>query len=219
MFKHKRYFLISLIAFISFAVWTILVCCVDVGISGPKDTAVGFSSLNTWVHELTGVNFTLYTITDWLGLVPAAVCLVYAVLGLVQWIRRGKINRVDGDLILLGVFYILTIAAYLLFEYCVINYRPILINGRLESSYPSSTTLLVLCVMPTAMIQAGMRVRNKVFRRCIIGIFAVFCVFMVLGRVMSGVHWISDIIGGILLSTGLVILYYALILHVKRTYD
>lgn len=99
------------------------------------------------------------------------------------------------------------LAAYLIFEEVVVNYRPVLIDGKLEASYPSSTTVLTLCVMPTAMLQLSVRVRDRVVRRAALTLIALFTVFMVAGRLVSGVHWLSDIIGGILLSGGLVSLY------------
>jgi undecaprenyl-diphosphatase len=83
----------------------------------------------------------------------------------------------------------------------------VLIDGYLEASYPSSTTMLVMCVMPTAMMQLRARIKNDVFRRCVIIGIAVFIAFMVIGRLVSGVHWLSDIIGGALMSAGLVIIY------------
>ena len=153
----------------------------------------------------------LYTVTDWLGLVPVAFGFGFAALGLAQWIKRRSLRSVDRSLILLGIFYIVTLAVYLLFESYVVNYRPVLIEGFLEASYPSSTTLLVLCVMPTAMLQLRLRVQNDMLRKCITVAITAFMVFMVVGRFLSGVHWLTDIIGGILLSAGLVMIYDALI--------
>lgn len=190
-----------------FAVWTWLVCIVDVAPIGPNGSSVGFSRINSWVHSLTGVHMWLYNVTDWLGLVPVAAGFGFAVFGLVQWIRRRSILKVDLNILALGVFYILTLAAYLLFEEFPINYRPVLIMGYLEASYPSSTTLLVLCVMSTALMQLKRRIKNKTVRRIITTAIIIFMVFMVVGRLISGVHWLTDIIGSILLSIGLVILY------------
>jgi len=132
-----------------FILWTILIQTVDVHPVGVNGTAVGFASINCWFHRFTGVHMGLYTVTDWLGLVPIAVCMGFCVLGLTQWVRRRSIAKVDKDILLLGAYYILVILGYLLFEMIPINYRPILINGAVEASYPSSTTLLVLSVMPT----------------------------------------------------------------------
>ena len=185
-----------------------LVCLVDVQAVGPEGSSVGFATLNSFVHDLTGVNFSLYIITDWLGLVPFGVAFGFAILGLVQWIKRKSFFKVDRSILALGGFYIVVMSVYVLFEMVVINYRPTLIDGYLEVSYPSSTTMLVMCVMPTAMMQLRARIKNDVLRRCVMVTIAVFTAFMVIGRIVSGVHWITDIIGGAILSTGLVMLYY-----------
>ncbi len=116
----------------------------------------------------------------------------------------------DFDLLVLGGFYLVVLTCYALFEVAIVNYRPVLINGILEASYPSSTTLLVLCVMLTAIMQLRSRIKNAESRRCILLICFAFSAFMVIGRLFSGVHWLSDIIGGALLSTGLVLLYAAI---------
>ena len=192
---------------IAFAIWTILVKFIDVRAIGPRSSNVGFSKLNEFVHSLTGNNMILYTITDWLGIVPVGVALGFAIFGLVQWIKRKIFLKVDFDILALGGFYIVVMAVYILFEIVVINYRPVLINGYLEASYPSSTTMLVMCVMPSAIIQLRTRIKNKILKDAITVAILFFIAFMVIGRVISGVHWISDIIGGALVSVGLVTIY------------
>lgn len=191
----------------AFVLWTLLICFADVRPIGPGNTSVGLASINQYVHNLTGVNFALYHVTDWFGLVPIGVCMGFGILGLVQWIKRKDICKVDWSILVLGGFYIVTVSVYLLFESMVINYRPVLIDGILEASYPSSTTLLTLFVMPTAAMQLNARIQNKAFRRCVVFSAIAFTAFMVIGRILSGVHWITDIIGGALLSAGLILMY------------
>ena len=195
----------------AFALWTLAIRLIDVQAIGPQGSIVGFATLNSFVHNLTGTHMTLYVITDWLGLVPVAFGFGFAALGLAQWIKRKSMLKVDGSILVLGGFYVVTLAAYLFFESYVVNYRPVLIEGYLEASYPSSTTLLVLCVMPTAMMQLRDRIKQPMFRKCVSIVIRAFIAFMVIGRLISGVHWLTDIIGGILLSAGLVITYDSLI--------
>lgn len=194
----------------AFALWTAAVCVVDVQAIGPRGSSVGLATLNRLVHGLTGVHMGLYVITDWLSLVPVGVGLGFALLGLCQWVKRKSLAKVDASILLLGGFYLAVLAAYLLFETVVINRRPVLIDGVLEASYPSSTTMLVMCVMPTAAMQAKVRIRRASVRRSVIGAIHTYTVLMVAGRLISGVHWVTDIIGGALLSSGLVLMYHAL---------
>lgn len=190
--------------------WTLLISLVDVKPIGPNATSVGFATLNRFFHELTGVNLQLYIITDWLGLIPIAAAFGFAILGVIQLIKRKSLWKVDFNILALGIFYIVVIIVYLFFEIFIINYRPTLINGYLEASYPSSTTMLVMSVMPTMAMQLNVRIKNIIARRCAIIAIMAFIAFMVIARLLSGVHWITDIIGGALLSAGLVILYEAI---------
>ena len=209
MKRIRKSFVASMCLLTAFVLWTVAICFVDVRAIGPQSSSVGFAGINGFVHNLTGVHWGLYNITDWLGLVPIFVCMGFGILGLVQWIKRKSIRKVDYDIFVLGGFYIVTIAAYLFFESVVINYRPELINGYLEASYPSSTTLLVMCVMPTAVMQFNSRIKNKVLRNIVVVTIIAFIAFMVIGRLVSGVHWFTDIVGGALLSAGLVTMYYS----------
>ena len=210
--RGKRGIISGAVLILAFVLWTLLIQTVDVQRVGVNGTNVGFAAANTWFHRLTGVHMGLYTVTDWLGLVPIAVCMGFGILGLTQWIRRKSIAKVDRDILLLGGYYILVILGYLIFEMIPINYRPILINGAMEASYPSSTTLLVLSVMPTLLFQVNRRAKNQTVRRITAAFVVLFSTFMVTGRLVAGVHWLTDIVGSVLLSAGLYSLYRAAVL-------
>ena len=209
--ENQRNFCIAICMLLAFLLWTIAIQFVDVQAIGPQESTVGLATINQFVHNLTGVHMPLYTITDWLGLVPLMFVMGFDTLGLVQWIKRKNILKVDYSILVLGGFYIVVMAAYVLFEVFIVNYRPVLIDGILEASYPSSTTMLVMCVMPTAIMQLNTRIKSDVLKRCVSSSITIFVVFMVIGRLVSGVHWFSDIVGGALLSAGLVLMYRAII--------
>lgn len=203
----KKTFIKGIILFAAFISWTLLVQVIDVKPTGIYGTTIGFATLNLWFHQWSGVHMSLYTITDWLSLIPLFVCLGFAIFGAIQLIKRRSILKVDIDIILLGAYYILVMACFIGFEMMPINYRPILIDGILEASYPSSTTLLVLSVMPTLAFHAKNRIQNETFKRFVVILAYLFTAFVVFARLFSGVHWLTDIIGGALLSAGLFNLY------------
>ncbi len=197
----------SLLYLTLFVLWTFAIQTLDVQPIGPNGSSVGFAALNSAFHRLTGIRMNLYIITDWLSLLPVFIMMFFAAVGLSQLIRRRRILKVDADILLLGLFYLTIFGFYLLFEEFPVNYRPVLIDGYLEVSYPSSTTLLVLTVMSSSSLQIRLRIKSLPLRKVLITFIALFSILMVLGRTISGVHWLSDIIGGILLSAGLTGMY------------
>ena len=213
--KRNKFFLAAgfLIAFL---VWTIALQLVDVQAIGLEGTTVGFATMNKYMHELTGVHMSLYDITDLLSIIPLAVIAGFGIMGLCQFIKRKKLGSVDYNILMLGAFYVVVMAVFLFFEVCVLNYRPVLIEGKLEASYPSSTTMLAMCVMPTAIMQLRFYIKNKVLKQWLGIILTGFTLFMVIARLISGVHWFSDIIGGALFSAGVVILYHAFVSAYKK---
>ena len=208
--RKKEYAILSLCMLGLFALWTAAVTAVDVQAIGPQGSRVGLAGLNGWIHGLTGVHMWLYALTDCLSLIPLLLVPEFAILGLTQWIGRKSLLKVDRSILSLGGFYATVMGIYLFFEKCIVNYRPVLIEGKLEASYPSSTTVLVICVMTTAAIEFQNRIQNPRKRRWITRMITIFTVLMVIGRLLSGVHWFTDIVGGILLSAGLVMLYRAI---------
>ena len=156
------------------------------------------------------VSYEVDNITDWLSIPILFVMLGFAIIGLVQLIKRKSLLRVDSSILILGGFYVLVFLAYLFFEFFVVNYRPVLIKGFLEASYPSSTTMLMMCIIPTAIMQFQRLISSKGLRNIVNTLCGIYAGFMVIGRVLSGVHWITDIVGGILFSATFVMLYYSI---------
>ena len=175
--NEKRLLILGMMLVIVFAIWTLLIKTVDVEPLGQNGTDIGFATFNCWFHKLTGVHMTIYTITDWLGLVPIFICIIFGGIGFVQLIKIKSLFKVDCDIILLGIYYIIVIGYYLIFEMIPINYRPMLVEGFMEASYPSSTTLLVLSVMPTLLVlsvmptliyQVNYRLKNDALKKLLV---------------------------------------------------
>ena len=193
-----------------FAGLIVLLRIYDVAAIGPNGTEVGFSHINQFVHNLTGVNMTWYVITDFIGYMAIAVCGMFAIAGFVQMVKRRSLLKVDREIWALGGLFIAVIGCYVLFEKYRINYRPIIMPGETapEASFPSSHTMLIMTVMIAVMI-----VSDKYFGDLLGAFVRVLCFLTVLvtvgGRLWCGVHWFTDIIGGILLSATLLFLFSA----------
>lgn len=215
MNNKKRNFLISGILLLIAITFTILVKVVDVKQIGVNNSSIGFATLNQFIFETTGVNMIWYHITDWLGLIPVFMAIVYAFIGLIQFIKRRSIFKVDKEIILLGLYYIIEIALYVFFEKVIINYRPILMNGFLEASYPSSHTLMTICICGSSILINKKLFNNKITK--VINYLSIIIITItVVGRLISGVHWFTDIIGGILISSGLLMTFYSLLSIINK---
>lgn len=215
MNNKKRNFLISGILLLIAITFTILVKVVDVKQIGVNNSSIGFATLNQFIFETTGVNMIWYHITDWLGLIPVFMAIVYAFIGLIQLIKRRSIFKVDKEIILLGLYYIIVIALYVFFEKVIINYRPILMNSFLEASYPSSHTLMTICICGSSILINKKLFNNKITK--VINYLSIIIITItVVGRLISGVHWFTDIIGGILISSGLLMTFYSLLSIINK---
>lgn len=184
-------------------IYTLLVKCIDVQEIGPNDSLVGFATINNFMFNLTGVNMLWYDITDWWGFVPLFIAFIYAMIGFIQMIKRRNILKVDKEILGLGVYYTIVIGLYIFFETCIINYRPTLMDGILEASYPSSHTLLSVCICGSSLIINKYLFKNRNFFKAenIISILSILVI--VIGRFISGVHWFTDIVGAILIYIAL----------------
>lgn len=214
--KKNIYLTCGLLFIILFIIFTISLKFVDVKPIGPNYSFVGYSSINKTFHSFTNTNMVIYHITDYGGIPPIIMGMLFGILGLIQLIKRRSILKVDRELLILGLFYVVIFLIYLSFELYVINRRPILINGYLEASYPSSTTFLSITFMLSAIPIFDKFIKNKKLLFIIKIVLIVYMLFLVIGRLFSGVHWLTDIMGSILISTGLLFIYNYLLLMLKK---
>ncbi len=214
--KIREKYALAIILLILFAALTVLVQRVDVQPIGPNGSEIGFAGVNMRVHEKLGENEACYKLTKLIGYAAIATAPCFALLALVQLIRKKSLRGVDGDLWALAAFYVLLGACYVAFEKYVVNYRPILVDGVLEASYPSSHTMLTTAMLGMAIVQMRKRVRGKALRGLIDVVLGAAIAAMAVGRLMSGVHWLTDIIGGLLLGFALVALYDAVFTQIHR---
>ena len=219
MDKRKKLFLTTGILLLIAIVYTLLVKYYDVSTIGPKNSAVGFSGINGLVHHALPYNEFWYKITKYLGIISFLYCAFYGIQGIVQIVKYKSIKKVDKRLIYLGAFYVVMLVLYVLCDKIVVNYRPILEDGVLESSFPSSHTLLACCVCASSLLIAKYYIKKQNILKLFNYGTIVLMIILVVGRLLSGVHWLTDIIGGIIYSAVLVYLYYSFIYNNKKTRD
>ena len=205
----------TVILFVCFILFTIAVCKVDVAAIGPQGSSVGFAKLNGAIAKLFPFNNAFYKLTNYLGYFALLICVFFAAMGVLEFLNKKSLRKVDPKLIILGVFYVAVILFYVMFIKVVVNYRPVLEDGALESSYPSSHTMLAICVFLSTAIQISLGKGSEGFKKAIKVVMALLTIIMVVGRIVSGVHWITDIIGGIILSAALLSMYNAAVKHVE----
>ena len=203
----------SLIQFVAVTliavVFTVLVKIVDVGFVSSTGSLVGFSSVNIPFSQKFGFNPIFYKVSEVLGYLIFLVIAVFAFIGCYQLIKRKSLMKVDKDLYALAITYVFTFALYIFFDkVLVINLRPIIMAGEsiAEPSFPSSHTLLAVSVLETAISECG-KIRKKSFRVSLVIVLAILMGATVLSRLFSGVHWVTDIIAGILWGEVMMTLY------------
>lgn len=193
--------------FLLFILYTICLTLIDVQKVGPRNSEIGFATMNQYLFHRIGVSPFWYQVTEVLGIFPLLIMGYFALRGFFQLCVRKKLSLIDSEIIAMGFLYVGIAAIYVLFEKVVINFRPILIEGHLEASYPSSHTFLAITVLLSAfhvLQKEGGRIKQIVAYLCLLAM-----VMIIIGRLLSGAHWGTDIFGGTLLGLSFVLFYVA----------
>ncbi|MCR5520503.1 MAG: phosphatase PAP2 family protein [Lachnospiraceae bacterium] len=188
--------------------FTVMVAGVDVRPVGPNGSSVGLAGLNSAFADAFGENRILYGFSEFGGYLALLTAAGFGALGIYQLIKRKSLFKVDYCILSMGVLFVVVGALYVMFDKFAINYRPVLeADGSLEPSFPSSHTLLAVCIFVPAIFAAGRVIKEKRIAFTVSVIFAFLTLVVVMCRLFSGVHWLSDMIGGGFYSLALVFMY------------
>lgn len=192
-----------------FLLWIVLLKTVNVAPAGDSKTPVGFSALNQAFFDAFHGHNGLYSITEVLGIAAILVALIFAGIGGLQLIKRRSLLKVDREILALGGLYAVLGALYVLFEVVIVNCRPVIMPDatEAEASFPSSHTMLICVIMGSTMMLLGKFIANEGLRKVLQIICAAAIAVTVLGRLFCGVHWLTDIIGGVIISAALLFLF------------
>ncbi|MBQ9608829.1 MAG: phosphatase PAP2 family protein [Lachnospiraceae bacterium] len=207
--KRQSKFIMAGVSGLLFIIWIVLVKTVDVDSIGPEGTSIGLSHINKSVSNLFGQRLFWYDATEVFGIIAILVAAAFALTGLIQLIKRKSPAKVDKEIYTLGGLYIIVIGLYVLFEVVIINYRPVIMPGEEhpEASFPSSHTMLICVVMGSAIMLLDKYIKNKSLCNALKILCALIMIVTVIGRLVSGVHWFTDIIGGVIISVALLAIF------------
>ena len=219
--KDLRLLLAGGVLLLLFCLLTVLLLTVDVRPVGPLGSEVGLAGLNAAAFSALGTSETFLEIGELLGLFALFVVGGAALFGIVSLVRVRSLRRIDRGLLLLGGFYAILLALYVLFEVAVLNYRPVMTGGVLEASYPSSHTMLAVFVFIGGWLFARRYLAGRRAADVALGTTAaLLSLITALSRLLAGVHWLTDVIGALLLSGALLCFFAALLCRLDaRTRD
>lgn len=209
--NNKIKYIISGVCFFLFIILIVLLKTVDIGTS-PVGLPVGLYTVNEAVFSFTGVNNIWDKLTDGILALAISAAVAFFVLGLVQLIKRKSVKKVDREIIYMGGLYFVVILFYVIFEKVVINCRAI----EAEASFPSSHTMVICAIFGAAILVLGKYIKNKNVCLAVRIVLGALILIAVAGRLLSGMHWLTDICGAVLLSGALVALFSALPLPANK---
>lgn len=201
----------------AFILFTALCKTVDLQTIGPESSVVGFASINGFFRDLIGTHTFFYVLSEFGGILAIFTALLFAGIGGYQLYQNKDIRKVDKNILLMGCMYVLILVLYILFDKIPVNYRPVIMDEGLEPSYPSTHTLLAGGIFGCALVELRYfpRIRQDIKLKIRLGLI-IAMVLTILFRWLSGVHWFTDILGGILLSFAVAELYYTLLRYTDK---
>jgi len=209
-------FIAPIIVLVISLVFCVLFLTYDVQAIGPNGTSVGFAGINGAFASKFGFNETLYKISDYLGYLSILGVVIFACQGLYQLIKYRGLKGVDNEILLLGGIFLLIFILYVLFNEVALNFRPIIEPGKIEpeASFPSSHVLMASTVMGAIFVALPTYVKNKKFLLALKVVCILIFAGTVICRLFCGIHWVTDIAAGLLISSTLLsffkVLYSAL---------
>lgn len=196
----------AVVTLVLFFALTACLYCIDPRPIAANSSMVGMGFVNEPFNQLTGVNWSAYAASQLGGYISIASMFVFFCVGVAQLAKTRSLKGVDMAIYLLAAAYVVMLVLYVGFDKLALNYRPVLVDGQLEPSYPSSHSFLAVGALGCAAVWARARLSRKV-SAIITALCGILAAFVVVARLISGVHWLTDIVAGVLLGLTLVFAY------------
>ena len=210
--KKITYLLIGLIPLVLFITFTVMVRCVDAHYI--EDVGyLGFYTLNMNVNEFVRQqdNHLFDVLTDILLFLSLATVLPFAIIGIHQLVKRKSLAKVDPLIYFMLGAYILSVVHYVTFILTSINASPLSTPDEIKQSYPSTHVFIFITYLFVALTGLFRYIKmSKVAKISAICVVSILSIIMVIFRLYSGQHYLTDIIGGVLLAAFNITLPYML---------
>jgi undecaprenyl-diphosphatase len=172
---------------------------VDKAVIAESGKEVGLSHINNLVSYSYKENIDF--MTDLLMYITFTVVVFEAGLGLYQLIKGKSLFKVDIEIIIFGIALVVMVALWLLFDYVIkINVRP---THEAEGSFPSTHVLITTFLALASHAFICYQYENKFAKYGSLLIAVSIIALVLFGRVASGMHYITDVTGGLFLGLAL----------------
>lgn len=193
--RRKSLDIIISILWLILLIFTILVSFVDVKIFNVTNTKIGLYSLNK-IFLVNSINSNyINIISNGIFLICLLVIILMLLLITFEYFKTKKINKNNLNFF---IHFLIMVLIWIIFDkILIINYRPILINGNIEGSYPSTHVMVSTFVLLFLSDQLKKIFKNdKIFYIISIGLI----IIQSISRILLTMHWFTDIIGGLLIG-------------------
>lgn len=193
--RRKSLDIIISILWLILLIFTILVSFVDVKIYNVTNTEIGLYSLNK-IFLVNSINSNyINIISNGIFLICLLVIILMLLLITFEYFKTKKINKNNLNFI---IHFLIMVLIWIIFDkILIINYRPILINGNIEGSYPSTHVMVSTFVLLFLSDKLKKIFKNdKIFYIISIGLI----IIQSISRILLTMHWFTDIIGGLLIG-------------------
>lgn len=204
----KKWFLAALILTAVFVVLTITVKYVDQKNIGSQ--VIGWATINLWWRDIIGVRNFWQIASHIFAAITLIILVMFLVWQAIALLRRKSFRTMPRHWWFFDLTLIALALCYIVFQIMVINFRPLLIDGVAELSYPSSHVLLLATLWPVFILTLSREVKSRPWLRVASVIGIIVMTVGIIARLLSGYHWFTDIIGGIMLGAVLTCWYQAL---------
>lgn len=183
-------------SFLFLFILLIILLCFDKAVIAENGYEVGLSHINNLVNYSYKENVDL--MSDLIFYVTFIVVIYAFSIGLYQLIKKKSLYKVDKSIIIFGIALVIAIIVWLLFDKVIeLNIRP---THKIEGSFPSTHVMLATFFALSCHGFLCLRDQDKLIKYSSLVLAIIIIVIVTITRVIAGVHYITDVCGGLFIG-------------------